>query len=398
MNAWLEAAECIREELLRWRRTLHRNPELSMKEYMTADFVERELRAAGITQIRRIGETGILAEVSGDDSGEAVLLRGDMDALPGMERTRLSFSSKNPEVMHACGHDVHTACLLGAAKILKEYSESLNGAVKFVFQPAEEIAQGARMMIEGGVLENPSVSAAAMLHCWPGLPAGSVGICYGTTSAAADSLTIIIEGKQGHGAHPHQSVDAVFIAGHIITALQGLVSREISPMQNAVLSLCKIEGSLAPNIIAGQLTIEGTLRTLNPELRRFLHGRLQDVAGGIAQAFRGKACVKIEVITPALAVDTRVTDLLVDVAEELVGQKHVYVFSESSMGSEDFAFFSERVPSTAFRLGTGFVGVENPPLHSDMFLVNEECLSLGTAMLCAFAEQALNRKNITSSG
>ena len=363
-----------------------------MKEYMTADFVEAELRAAGVTRIRRIGETGILAEVTGNHRGEAVLLRGDMDALPGRERTGLSFASSNPETMHACGHDVHTACLLGAATILRERSESLNGVVKFAFQPGEEIAQGARMMVDDGVLENPPVKTAAMLHCWPGLPAGSVGVCYDKTSAAADKVAIVIEGKQGHGAHPHQSVDAIFISGHVITALQGLVSREISPMQNAVLSLCKIEGGLASNVIAGRVKLEGTLRTLDPELRLFLHCRLEEVIQGMARTFRGDASVEIQVITPALAVDTQVTNVLVDVAKELVGQEHVHIFPNSSMGSEDFAFFSERVPSTAFRLGTGFAGVENPPLHSDMFHVNEECLSLGTAVLCAFAEQALNGK------
>ncbi len=288
MSLYLKVAEQIKEQLIAWRRHIHENAELSMKEYKTAEFVENELRSIGIEDVRRVGETGVLAQINGCSGGKVVFLRADMDALPGKELADVPFKSTSGAV-HSCGHDVHTACLLGAAKLLHDRRDTLNGTVKLAFQPGEELAAGARMMIAEGVLENPDVDAAVMLHCFPSLPAGWLGMVYGVSSASSDRISINIKGKQGHGAHPHQCVDAVFIAGHVITALQGLISREISPMQNAVLSLCKIEGGLASNIISGSVHIEGSLRTLDGELQKYLHGRINDVVTGIAVSFRGSA-------------------------------------------------------------------------------------------------------------
>jgi amidohydrolase len=356
-----------------------------MHEYETSAFIERELLGMGIVDVQRIGKTGIVAILRGIRDGRTVALRGDIDALPCEEKTDLPYKSRSKGLMHACGHDVHATCLLGVARLLQDEKRNYSGTIKLLFQPGEEIGQGAKMMVENGVLENPAVDAAAMLHCWPGLPVGSLGVGRGITSASSDKITIEVLGKQGHGAHPHLCVDSIFVAGHIIASLQGLVSREISPLENVVLSLCKIEGGSASNIIAGQVRIEGSLRTLNPELQVLMHQRIRELVESVARAFRASALVNVETGTPMLAVNDALTDRFIELAEKIVGKDQVHIFKNPSMGGEDFAFISQRVPSVAFRIGTGFADQENPPLHSEFFCVDERCLPYGVAALYAFA-------------
>jgi amidohydrolase len=388
---YLKRAEAILPSLVRWRRELHQNPELSLKEHDTAAFIEGELRALGVAEVYRIGETGVMAVLKGTP-GRTLALRGDIDALPCEEKTELPYKSKRAGIMHACGHDVHATCLLGVARLFQDMKEKHSGTVKLLFQPAEEVGAGAKMMLENGVLDNPAVDAAMMLHCWPGLPAGTLGITRDVTSASSDKVTIEILGKQGHGAHPHLCVDSIFIAGHVITALQGLVSREVPPLESVVLSLCKIEGGSASNIIAGQVRIEGTLRTMNKEMQAFMHQRIREVTEDAARMFRASAHAVIETGTPLLEVDNALTDRLIELAEGIVGQERVHIFKKPSMGSEDFAFISQKIPSVAFRVGTGFANRENPPLHSDLFCVNEQCIPYGVAVLYAFALDFLGIK------
>ncbi len=389
---FLQLAAEHEQNVIEWRRHLHRNPELSGREKETAKFVSNVLKSFGVDEVDIVGETGVAALIRGGCAGKTLALRADMDALPGEEKTGLPFSSKNPEAAHLCGHDAHTAILLGVAQILHSLKEKFSGNVRLVFQPAEENLTGAKLMIRGGVLDSPEVDCIAGLHLWPALPAGTVGLRYGASMAAADSVKIEFRGSQGHAAHPHECVDPLLMAGQFLVNVQAIVSREIAPADSAVLSFGKISGGTVGNIIPDKVLLEGSIRTLLPETRERMAAALERFASSAAQGMRGEASVTISRGVPPLASSTELLALFENSAKELLGADRVVHLVAPSMGSEDFAYYLERVPGFFFRIGVARQGELMRPLHSAAFDPDESSFKTGVAVLCRFAMDFLARE------
>ena len=385
-------ARNIEADVIEWRRHLHRNPELSGQEYDTAGFVAGILEKTGVGDVRRVGDTGVTGLIRGRGPGRTIALRADMDALPGDERTGLPFSSERPGAAHMCGHDVHTAILLGVAKVLHDARDGFDGAVRLVFQPAEERLGGAESMIAGGVLENPKADAIAALHVWPHLPAGTVGIRDGALTAAADSVTVEFEGKQGHAAHPHQCVDPIVTAGQFLANVQAVVAREIAPLDAAVLTFGKIAGGHAGNIIPEKVVIEGTIRTLSPETRDTMAAAVERFAKSTADGMRAGVSVTVRRGVPPLIPDSRLVALFAESARDLLGADRVAVLPTPSMGGEDFAFYLEHVPGVFFRLGVQRPGAPFYPLHSPEFNPDESAFATGVAAMSRFAADFLAQR------
>lgn len=377
-------AEKWKDEAIRLRRQLHQHPELGHQEFETARTVAEFLQGAGLEVRTGVGGTGVVGLLHGSRPGKVLALRADMDALPMEEKTDLPFASLNPGVMHACGHDVHTAILLGTAAALSEYREHLHGTVKFIFQPAEEVSGGATDLIADGVLHNPKVDAIAALHVWPNLPAGTVGIRKGPMLAAADAFDIRITGKGGHAAYPHQTVDAVVIAAQVISALQTIVSRNASPLDSVVLSITKLQSnSKAYNIIADEVLLAGTVRTHRTETRDALPERIRQLVQRVAEGFGGQAELTYYRGGSPVVNDDRFVDVIRQAGEAIVGREAVVELLEPSMGAEDFGAYLEHVPGAMFRLGT--VSAEDArsqlPLHSDSIIFDERAIFTGIAIL-----------------
>ena len=318
MKDYLEKALEIYEDVTEWRRHIHQNPELSFQEYETSDYVEKLLRSFGY-EPRRVGGTGLVAELAGTrGKGPTIALRADMDALPGEERTHLPYASRKPNVMHSCGHDVHTAILLGVAALLPKLKDRFFGNVKFFFQPAEEGLGGAKTFVEAGELNG--VSGVAALHVMSDYEVGSIALKRGVALAATDRLSIRVKGCDAHGAQPHRGVDAVVLASHIVVALQSLVSRTISPLDSAVVTIGKMHGGLAPNIIAPEMILEGTLRTLSRQTRSVLLARMEDIICGIAKNMGGEASLEVIDGTPPRAFSSNSFQPLDDSRENVQSQ------------------------------------------------------------------------------
>ena len=381
----LAMAHGIEEDIRDWRHHLHQNPELSGEEQETARYVAEALKKIGAEDIRIIGETGVTALIRGKRSGKTLALRADMDALPGTEASGLPFSSQKEGKAHMCGHDIHTAVLLGAASLLTSLRDSFAGTVRLIFQPAEENLTGARLMIAGGVLENPVPDCVAALHVWPDLPAGTVGVRYGAATAAADTIVVEFTGSQGHAAHPHKCVDPVLMAGQFVANVQAIVSREISPVDSAVLTFGSIHGGTVGNIIPETVTLKGTIRTLLPETRDHVAQAAQRFAEATATASRGKASVQVHRGVPSLFSDPQFVALFEKGAKDLLGSDKVVSLPLPSMGGEDFAFYVEKIPGLFFRLGVGRAGEPNAPLHSPAFTADESALPVGAAAFVRFA-------------
>lgn len=373
-----EAVAAIAPDAVAWRRHLHRNPETAFEEYDTAAFIEKTLRDSGVTGVRRIGGTGVVALIEGASPGGCVGLRADIDALPLDEDTGLPYASQRPGAAHLCGHDIHTAVLLGAGKILAENRGAFSGSVKLLFQPAEETLSGAARLIEEGVMQGPKVERIFGLHCWPDLLAGTVGVQSGAMMAGASNFSIVVKGRQGHGAHPHRAVDPVLIASHIVLALQSLVSREIAPVDPAVVSIGKIHGGFSSNTIPGTVTIEGTFRTLAPAPADLIASRIREIATGLARDMRGEAEVALTKGVPPLQNDE---DLCGDLRHRFAaafGEEGVIRLTVPSMGSEDFAEYLAHCPGCLFRLGVGAPGGKgNPPLHAKDFVADDSAVATG---------------------
>ena len=387
-----EMVDVIYPQLVSIRRDLHQHPELGLEEYRTSALILDYLKQWNINVTQLIGETAIVGLIEGKAGDKTIGLRADMDALPIEEKTGAPYASLIPGKMHACGHDVHTTILLGAAYVLSKLKNEYRGNVKLFFQPAEETVGGAKMMIEAGCMHHPKVDHVLGLHVRPTLEVGEIGIHYGKCHAASDTITITIHGKQAHGAYPQDGIDAILIASHVIVALQSLISRNLSPFESAVLSLGMIEGGTAGNIVCNKVTIRGTLRTLDQKTRLFMKQRIVEVAENTAKAFLGSANVDIEEGYAPLINAHAITDVVCHTAEKLVGEDNVIIMDHPSLGVEDFAYFAEAVPSCFYSLGTSnkAKGIQST-LHENTFDIDEEAIKVGVCL------QVLSTLNLLKS-
>lgn len=364
------------EALLEIRRYLHAHPELSGSEQRTAALLSGELRKLGWRVQEGVGRTGLVAEL-GDPAAPVIGLRVDMDALPIEERTGLPYASTSPGLMHACGHDLHSSIGLGVAMALAE-NPPAKGCVRLLFQPAEETAEGARWMVEAGAVDG--LSGLYGVHVFPSIAVGSIGVRRGALTAAAAELEVEVLGEAGHGARPHQSVDAIWIAARLISGLQEAISRRLDALHPVVLSFGRIEGGRAFNVIADRVKLLGTLRCLDTDLYRELPAWVESTAQDICRAYGGEARVHFRLIAPPVQNDPQLTALLEQVALEQLGQAQVLELDQPSLGAEDFAHYLPAVPGCMFRLGVaGPKGCA--PLHHGMFDPDEACLPLAVNLL-----------------
>jgi amidohydrolase len=373
-------ADHLTPRLIEIRRHLHSNPEISGQEYQTAAYIAGVLSSCGLKPQEMVGKTGVVADLPGNGSQEAILaLRTDMDALPILERTEHPFISQKPGIMHACGHDVHTTVGLGVAMVLAELGEPLPGSIRFLFQPAEETAQGARWMVADGVMTG--VTAILSVHVYPSIPGGDIGIRYGALTAAADDLEIHIVGESGHGARPHEAIDAIWIAAMVVTTLQQAISRTHNPLRPVVLTIGQIQGGRAPNVIADHVKLTGTVRSLHPDTHQELPDWIEGIVAGVCQPFGAKYEVRYRPGVPSVMNDPGLTQLVELCAEEVCGANHVQLILEPSLGAEDFSVYLDHAPGTMFRLGVGFPDQTNYPLHHPRFDVNEQAIAAGVTTL-----------------
>ena len=384
-----EAALQLQPQLVEWRRWCHQHPGLGFKEHETAEFIAQKLQSWGIEYETGIGKTGVVGIITGAKPGPVIALRADMDALPMQEENTHDFVSKYPGIMHACGHDGHVAMALGAAKLLSEHKEQLAGKVIVIFQPAEEGLGGAPAMIKDGVLSRHKVDAIVGGHLGlisQELSLGQVGVCYGPMMAAAYSFNAEITGKGGHGAMPHQAIDPIVIAAEVITAWQRILTREISPLEPAVLTVARIQGGSSHNIIPEKVELQGTIRYVKPETGDILKTRMVEVLDGICSSWKAGSSFSFNDGYPPVINDKEFTSFFAGLAKELAGEENVIELEQPTMGGEDMSFFLQEVPGTFFFLGAG-----NPekgmvhPHHHPRFDFDEDILWLGTALLAGTA-------------
>ncbi|MGK7947365.1 MAG: M20 family metallopeptidase [Xenococcaceae cyanobacterium] len=372
--------ENLAPRLIEIRRHLHAHPELSGEEYQTAAYVAGVLSSCGLHVREAVGKTGVVGELIGEGKDKRTLaIRTDMDALPIHERTQLDFASRTPGIMHACGHDVHTTLGLGTAMILSQLSQSLPGNIRFLFQPAEEVAQGARWMVKDRAIE--AVDAILGVHVFPSIPARRIGIRYGALTAAADDLEIIIQGESGHGARPHQAIDAIWIASQVITSLQQAIGRTQNPLHPIVLTIGKIEGGRAANVIADRVKMVGTVRSLHPDSHANLPQWIENIVAGVCQIYGAKYQVNYSRGVPSVQNNLNLTKLLETASREAWGSDLVQIIPEPSLGAEDFSVYLEKVPGCMFRLGVGHTEKDNYPLHHPLFEVDEAAIITGVVTL-----------------
>ncbi|HMO40580.1 MAG TPA: M20 family metallopeptidase [Saprospiraceae bacterium] len=379
-------------EVVQIRRHLHQHPELSFQEVQTGRFIARQLEAYGIPYAHGMAGNGVVALIRGQNpDAKIVALRADIDALPIEEANEVPYKSQHPGVMHACGHDVHTASLLGTAKILHTLRDQLHGTLKLIFQPAEELYPGgASIMIREGVLENPKPTSIFGQHVHPPLEAGKVGFRPGVYMASADELYLTVRGRGGHGATPHNCIDPVVIAAQIITALQQIVSRYGDPTIPSVLTFGKINSTGgATNIIPDEVKLEGTFRTMDESWRFEAHRRMQAIAESIAAGMGGSCDFDIKVAYPTLYNDPALTMRARAWAEAYLGQEHV-VELPIRMTAEDFAYYSQQMPACFYRLGTGNIakGITSP-VHTTTFDIDETALEIGMGLMAWLGVQEL---------
>lgn len=369
------------------RRHIHAHPELSYQEYETANFVGEQLRKIGLNPTVGVAETGVTALIEGKNPEKrTIALRADMDALPIHEANEIPYKSQNEGVMHACGHDVHTASLLGAARILNELKSEFEGSIKLVFQPGEEKNPGgASLMIKAGVLENPRPNNMFGQHVMPYIPTGKIGFREGMYMASADEIYLTVKGKSGHAALPDRTVDPIVIASHIVVALQQIISRNADPKTPSVLSFGAINGGSATNIIPDEVKLMGTFRALNEEWRFDAHKRIRKMAESIAEGMGGSCEVNISVGYPFLTNDPSTTQAARKAAVAYVGKENI-VDLDLWMGAEDFAYYSHEVPSCFYRLGTGNEAKNTTHgVHTPVFNIDEDAIEIGIGLMAWIA-------------
>lgn len=386
-------AQELLPELQRIRHHIHSNPELSFQEFKTSEFIAQELDRLGIPYQKGIAGTGIVALIEGQNpSKKCVAIRAELDALPILEKNDKPYKSKNEGVMHACGHDVHSSCLLGLAQILNEQKASWEGSVKLIFQPGEEMHPGGgSMMIAASVLENPKVSAILALHVYPHLPAGIVGFRSGQYMASTDEIHITIEGKGGHAALPHQTIDPIAIAAQCIVSLQQVISRKSNPIIPSVLSFGKISGGTVNNVIPDKVEISGTLRTMDERWREEAHQLIKDVVQNTSSAFGARATIHIPKGYPSLINDVELTKFMEGAAKEYLGEDQVKELS-LRMTADDFAFYSQAIPGCYFRLGTNTDNKEHTySVHNAQFDIDEQAMATGAGLMSYLVLSYLNQ-------
>ena len=378
-------------EITGLRRDLHAHPELGFEEVYTAGRVRQALQLCGVDEVHTgIGKTGVVGVIRGrgQGNGRMVGLRADMDALPMTEHNEFAWRSTKNGMMHGCGHDGHVAMLVGAARYLAE-SRNFDGTAILIFQPGEEGFAGARAMIEDGLFDRFPVQSVYAMHNWPAMKPGTIGLNPGPMMAAVDRVTIEITGRGGHGAHAYLTVDPVLVAGHVITAVQSIVSRNVSPVDGAVVSLCAMQaGDLgAMSVVPGKATLVGTVRTFRPEVQNLVERRLQELCSGVALGFGASATVRYERIYPATVNSPDEAQFAGDVAQSLVGADNVVRDMVPSMGAEDFSFMLQVKPGAYLRLGQG--GEGSCFLHNSRYDFNDDILPLGAALHAGLVEQSL---------
>jgi amidohydrolase len=388
----LERAQELSAALVESRRDFHRHPELAFQEHRTARKVAERLGELGIRVRTGVGKTGVVGDLG--EKGPRIALRADMDALPIQETNEVPYASQVPGVMHACGHDVHVACLLGAAQLLAEDASAgrLSGRVRFLFQPAEEAQDdeglsGAMRMVDEGVMEG--VDAVAGLHVWAALPVGTISLREGPATAYPDRFKLVVKGREAHGAFPHEGFDAITLSAQVINALQTVISRRLDPTRGKVLTVGTIQGGTKNNIMSGQVTMTGTLRTFEPETREALFAEMER-ACGVARALGGDYDLTIYPGYHPIVNDPQMTALVRDIGRELLGAGNVEE-APLEMGGEDFCYFAEKAPGCFFMIGGATPGEDKRRHHHPQFDVDERCLPLGTALLAEVAVRFLEQ-------
>lgn len=382
----------MKDWLVEIRRTIHMNPELGFEEVETSKLVAGWLEKFGLQVQRGLAKTGVVGLLQGEKGGKTVAIRADMDALPLEEANQVPYRSKVKGKMHACGHDGHVTILLGVARLFSSIRERVKGNIKWVFQPAEEGGGGGRIMVEEGALENPRVDAIFGAHLFPDLQLGKVGIHEKEGLAATDRVIIKILGKGGHGAYPHLSKDPILAAGHLITQIHSIVSRNIAPLDSAVVTIGKVSGGTAFNIIPDEVELLGTVRSLTPRVREELKSRLEQVTQGVAGSFDLDYRFDYQYGYPALVNDPEMSHLVASACAKGIGKENVE-FIRPSMGGEDFAYYLQKVPGSFFRLGcrNEEKGIVHP-FHSSSFDIDEDVLPFGVEMFARIIDQYLGLK------
>lgn len=381
------AIQRLQNDLSTWRRRIHQRPELGFKEWLTADFIQAQLKDWGVSYQANVAETGIVAVIEGHGPGPVLGIRADMDALPIQEENQVPYRSQHDGVMHACGHDGHVAIALGTAYYLSQHRHTFRGTVKLIFQPAEEGPGGAKPMIEAGVLKNPDVEAMIGLHLWNNLPLGTVGVRTGALMAASEFFTCTIQGKGGHGALPHQTVDSIVVGAQVVNALQTIVARNIDPTKSAVVTVGQFHGGKAPNVIADSVTFGGTVRYFDTAYSDYFAQRLGQVIGGICQSHGASYHLDYKALYPPVINDAAMADLVRSVALSVVETPAGVVPECHTMGGEDMAFFLQEVPGCYFFLGSANTEKSLAyPHHHPRFDFDETALGLGVEMFARCVE------------
>jgi amidohydrolase len=389
-----DCIETILPEVTAFRRELHAHPELSFKEYETSKRIRNRLAGLPALQVLPpLIETDVVAILNPDKAGPCIALRADIDALPIEEETGVAHKSTSPGVMHACGHDGHTATLLGTALALSRVADRVPGKVKFIFQPAEEDGAGGCVLCQRGVLESPKVDAAIALHAWPFEPVGNIAIRTGWAMAASSPFTITVQGQGSHGAYPHRSIDPIVTSAHIITALQTIVSRTVDPQDPVVVTIGQLLAGTAENIIPPKATMLGTMRYTRTELGPQLRERLSRIVEHTAQAHGATATVTFIEGYPPMFNDEALSELIVQTGRDLFGPDHAVTKLAVSMGVEDFAYYAQKVPAAMFRLGVREPSSDTcPALHHPGFDFHDGALEVGIRMFCELTMRFLSGK------
>lgn len=377
--------EEIKDELIAVRRDLHRHPEIGFKEYYTADKVANYLKNCGYEVTDGVGGTGVIGVMYGANEGPTLALRACLDALEVPERTGVDYASEIPGKMHACGHDGNMTVTLGAAKILSQYKDVLNGNIKLIFQPSEENTGGAAEIVAAGGLKNPDVDAIITPHIWHGIPKGKICLKAGLVMASSDLFKLEVHGVAGHGAWPQLAVDPLPIAAELILSLQKVVSREIDPMIPTCLSIGKLEYGTAANIVSKTVTMHGTVRTFDSTVRDFIQKRIDEIADGVTKAARGSYTLEYNRVMPPLSNDPELTAMAMGALTRTFGESGITTDYDISMGCEEFSVYQEYVPGLFIFIGSSEKDRPIIEIHNPNFLFPEECLPIGVRALCEIA-------------